>query len=82
MAISGWLSKILKSLSTIEYPEGVLFVHLYLNIEEFDSMDVEDIKDALGYIFEIIDNSTISVGIKIYGTDIKGEIVKEALVLT
>jgi hypothetical protein len=80
-ASSIWLAKIVKCLSRIENPDYILFVHLYFGIEEFDSMDVEDIKDALSHVVDIINNSTVSVGIKLYGTDEKGAIIKESMVL-
>jgi hypothetical protein len=80
-ASSIWLAKIVKSLSRIENPDSILFIHLYFNIEEFDNMDVEDIKDALSHVVDIINNSTMSIGIKIYGTDDKGVILKESMVL-
>jgi hypothetical protein len=80
-ASSIWLAKIVKCLSKIENPDYILFIHLYFNIEEFDNMDVEDIKDALSHVVDIINNSTISIGIKIYGTDDKGTIIKESMVL-
>ena len=56
-------------------------IHLYFNIDEFDSMDVEDLKDALSPFLDMIGTPTISLGIKIYGTDDKGEIIKESMVL-
>ena len=80
-ASSIWLAKIVKCLSRIENPDHILFVHLYFGIEEFDSMDVEDVKDALSHVVDIINNSTISIGIKLYGTDEKGAIIKESMVL-
>jgi len=80
-ASSIWLAKIVKSLSRIEIPEAVLFIHLYFGIEEFANMDIEDIKDTLSHVVDIINNSTISIGIKIYGTDNKGAIIKESMVL-
>jgi hypothetical protein len=58
-----------------------LFLHLYFPIEEFDNMEVEDLKDALIPIVDIINSSTISVGVKIYGTDDDGGIIKESMVL-
>jgi hypothetical protein len=80
-ASSIWLVNIVKCLSKIEVPESVLLVHLYFNIEEFDNMDVEDVKDALSYVVDIVNPSTISVGIKLYGTDEKGRALKESMVL-
>jgi hypothetical protein len=80
-ASSIWLAKIVKSLSKIGNPDHVLFIHLYFNIEEFDNMEVEDIKDVLGPVVDIVNSSAISIGIKIYGTDDNGAIIKESMVL-
>ncbi len=80
-ASSIWLAKIVKALGKIKDPDNVLFVHLYFNIEEFDNMEAEDLKDALGPVVDIISSANISVGVKIYGTDDKGEILKETMVL-
>lgn len=76
-----WLAKIVKALCSIEYIEYTLLIHLYFNIEEFDNMEVEDLKDALSPIIDMIGTPTVSLGIKIYGTDDKGEILKESMVL-
>jgi hypothetical protein len=80
-ASSIWLSKIVKQLSRIDKAEYVLFIHLYFFIEEFDNMEIEDIKDALNHIVDSIASSTVSVGVKIYGTDENGKIIKESIVL-
>jgi hypothetical protein len=44
-------------------------------------MDSEDIKDALSPVLDILTTATISIGIKIYGTDENGNIIKESMVL-
>jgi hypothetical protein len=80
-ASSIWLAKITKALSRINNPDNILFIHLYLSIEDFDNMDNEDLKDELNHMIDIINSATISVGIKIHGTDDKGEVVKESIVL-
>lgn len=80
-ASSIWLAKIVKSLSKIHFPESLLMIHLYFNIEDYDNMDVEDIKDALSHVVDIVNSSTISIGIKLYGTGEKGKIIKESIVL-
>jgi hypothetical protein len=80
-ASSIWLAKIVKCLSKIEIPESVLLVHLYFNIEEFDSMDVDDIKNILSNVVDIVNPSTVSIGIKLYGTDENSKTIKEAMVL-
>jgi len=80
-ASSIWLAKIVKVLCLITKPEATLFIHLYFHIEEFDSMDIEDLKDALSPIIDMIGTPSVSLGIKIYGTDESGEILKESMVL-
>ena len=75
-----WLAKILKVLSKINEPDYVLIVHLYFNIEEFDEMEDEDIKNTLVPITDIIHDAIPSIGIKIYGTDDNGKIIKDRLV--
>jgi hypothetical protein len=76
-----WLAKITRSLSRMKNSENVLFIHLYFSLEDYDDMDTEEIKDALSLVVDIISTATISIGVKIYGTDEKCEIVKESIVL-
>lgn len=80
-ASSIWLAKIVKALCSINKPEATLFIHIYFNIEEYDSMDIEDLKDALSPIIDMIGIPSVSLGIKIYGTDDNGEVLKESMVL-
>jgi hypothetical protein len=80
-ASSIWLAKIVKTLSKISDPDNILFIHLYFNIDEFDSMETDDLKDALSPVVDIINTATLSIGVKVYGTDSKGEIIKESMVL-
>ncbi len=80
-ATSIWLAKIVRSLSKIERAESMLMIHLYFGIEEFDSMDVEDIKDTLSHLVDIIANAIVSIGVKLYGTDSDGNTLKESMVL-
>jgi hypothetical protein len=44
-------------------------------------MEEDDVKDALSPIIDVIGTSNISIGIKIYGTDDNGGILKESMVL-
>lgn len=75
-----WLAKIVKSLCSINNAENTLFIHLYFDIEEYDNMEAEDLKDALSPFIDMVGNAIMSIGIKIYGTDDKGEIIKESIV--
>jgi hypothetical protein len=76
-----WLAKIVKCLCSIDESETTLMIHLYFNIEEYDSMETEDLRDALGPVLDMIGTPSISLGIKIYGTGEKGEVIKESMVL-
>ena len=80
-ASSIWLAKITKALCSIKDNEFTLMIHLYFNIEEYDNMDVDDIKDELHPIIHMVGTPTVSFGIKIYGTGDNGEILKESMVL-
>lgn len=75
-----WLSRILGVLKKINDPEYILYVHLYMPVEEYDEMnDIEDIRDALLPVRDILQDATPCVGIKLYGTD-NSEVIKDALV--
>jgi hypothetical protein len=76
-----WLAKIVQALGSIKNNEYILMIHLYFNIEDYDNMEAEDLKDELHPIIHMIGVPTVSFGIKIYGTDDRGEIIKESMVL-
>ncbi len=77
-ASSIWLAKIVKALAGISKAECVLILHVYFSIEDFD--DIDDIKDDLSPIIDVISNTTVSIGLKIYGTDDTGKILKESMI--
>ena len=80
-ASSIWLTKILKTLMKINKPDYVLIIHLYLPIEEFEEIDnFDDIKDAFLPVSNIDQNALLCIGIKVYGTDSNGEVIKETMV--
>jgi hypothetical protein len=80
-ASSLWIRKILRVLVKINEPDYVLILHLYMSIDDFDEMnDYEDIKDAFIPITDIDQLSISSIGIKVYGTDEDGVIIKEKLI--
>lgn len=76
-----WIAKIIKNLSQITQTDYIFFVHLYFHIEEFDDMESEDLKEALTPITDIVSDSKVSIGIKVYGIDSQGAILKEKMVL-
>jgi hypothetical protein len=65
----------------MKQPDNTLIIHLYFDIEEFDSMETEDLKEALSPVLDMVGTPTISMGIKVYGTDENGNILKESMVL-
>jgi hypothetical protein len=75
-----WMVKILKVLSKIDNPDYVMIVHLYFHIEEFNEMEIEDLKDVMIPIAEIIPGAIPSIGVKIYGTDDKGIVIKDTVI--
>jgi hypothetical protein len=76
-----WLAKIVRALCNIESNDFTLMIHLYFNIDEFDNMDVEDIKDELHPIIHMVGTPTVNLLIKLYGIDNNGTIMKESMVL-
>jgi len=76
-----WLSKITKTLCKIKDPDNVLLIHSYFDVEDFDSMEEDDLRDAISPVVDVIGTATVSIGVKSYGTDAKGEIIKESMVL-
>lgn len=75
-----WLSRILGVLKKINDPEYILYIHLYMPLEEYDDMnDIEDIRDALIPVQDILQDAIPCVGIKLYGTN-NSIVIKDALV--
>ena len=76
-----WLAKIIKVLIGINEPDYVLIIHLYLSIEDFNEInEFDDIKDVFTPIAGIDHCDINSFGIKLYGMDDNGVIIKETLV--
>jgi hypothetical protein len=76
-----WIAKIIKALSTISLKDSLLMIHLYFDIEDFDDMEIDDLKDIVGSLIDNVTNSNISIGIKTYGTDENGKTIKESTIL-
>lgn len=79
-ASSGWLAKIIGELCSVKKDGYTLVIHLYFNIEDFDTMHQEDLSEALSPIMDMIGSPDISIGIKVHGVGDRGEIIKESMV--
>jgi hypothetical protein len=73
-----WLAKLMKILSTINKPEHLLLIHLYVDAEDTDTLDEDEIKGIMGSLIDNIGVPSLSVGIRIYGVDEDGKILKES----
>jgi hypothetical protein len=76
-----WMGKIMKVLSKIKKADHILFIHLFFDIEEYDSMGEEDMREALSPILDVTADASCSVGIRLYGIDDEGNKLKENIVL-
>lgn len=76
-----YLAKMIKALSKINEDGDVLFIHIYFNIDDFNDMDMEEIKKTMGSLMNIVGDTTVSIGVKAYGTDENHKIVKESTIL-
>lgn len=79
-ASSIWLAKIIKTLCSVRKAGYTLFIHLYFDLEDFDTMHQDDLKESLSPIIDMIGTPSINIGMKIYGTGNDGSVVKEAIV--
>ena len=75
-----WLAKMVNALSKISEDDYVLFIHLYFDIEDFETMDMEELKNIVGQLVDNISEGKIRIGIKTYGTDVNGKIIKESTI--
>jgi len=76
-----WLAKMIKALSHIKGDGYLLFIHMYMNIEDFEELEADEVKDLMGSLMNIVDDPTVSIGIKVYGTDESHKVLKESTIL-
>ncbi len=75
-----WISKIIRVLSRINKPESVLFIHLYIDIDDSESIDEDEVRDIIGSLTDNINETSMSFGVKIHAVDETGKVVRESLV--
>jgi len=76
-----WITRMIKVLSQIDDREKLVLVHLYFDIEDFDEMEDEDIKEAIAPATNAVTETKVSIGVKIYGSNSDGIILSEKMIL-
>jgi hypothetical protein len=76
-----WIAKIFKELSQINDLDKLVLIHLYFHVEEFDAMEEQDLADMISPISDVLKNSLVSIGVKVYGKDESNSVKKERLIL-
>lgn len=77
-----WISKIMKTLTRINNPDYRLMVHIYIPLEEYDDMKLyPDSRDSFSPITDILQHSVPEVSLKLYATDDRSKVIRDALVL-
>ena len=76
-----WIGRMIKVLSSMKRTDATLIIHLYYDINDFANMDSEELTDAISPIIDMTGTPTVSIGIKIYGIDAEGQILKETMAL-
>lgn len=80
-ASSLWIARMIRVLSKINDPEKLLIINLYFHLEDYDEMEEEDIQEAIAPVMAVIKDATVSLGVKVFGTDDNDVIQKERLIL-
>jgi hypothetical protein len=80
-ASSIWIVRIIKELSKITLADSVLFIHIYFDMDDFESMDIEELKDIVFPMVKNVKESIVSIGIKTYGTNFDGKIVAGSTII-
>jgi hypothetical protein len=76
-----WIVKILKTLVQIKNPDYVVILHIYIPLEDFEDMEQSgDIKEAFSPVTDILSDTIVSIGIKVYALVENEKIVKEKLI--
>jgi hypothetical protein len=76
-----WIAKLVRALGKIEKEDCVLFIHIYFDLEDFDEMEEDEIKQVVGSLVDNIGEIKISIGVKIYAVASDGKILKESTIL-
>jgi len=76
-----WHAKMIKALGRIKKEDSVFFIHVYFDMDDFENMDTQELKELVSSLVDNIGEVTLSIGVKFYGTDNDGKVVKETTIL-
>ena len=75
-----WFSKLIKAICKINLEDSVLFIHAYFNIEDYDDMEIDELKDLVSSLVDNIGAGKVSIGVKTHSCDKDGKTVKESTI--
>jgi len=76
-----WISKIIKTLNSINNSDYLFMVHLYIPLEEYNNLkEFDDLGDLFNPITNVFNKTSACVGLKLHAVNNKSEIVKDALI--
>ena len=76
-----WISKIIRALSNMEFPDYTLVLYIYLDLDDVIDLDPKDVVDLLAPVIDFNKVPTVNLCIKLCGIDSSGNVVKESDVL-
>lgn len=76
-----WIAKIIKTLSRIYLENSVLFIHLYFDEEDFESLDEDELKELIGSLISNVNDPVVKIGVKIHYINAEGKTVSGSTVL-
>ncbi len=75
-----WFAKLIRTLGKIKKSNCILFIHLYFDLSDFNDLDVDELHDLVYTLVGNIGDSKVSTGLKTYGTDRTGQVVKQSTI--
>ena len=76
-----WFARMIKALCKINEEDSILFINIYFDLEDYENMDTQELKDIISKLVDNIPEGKVSIGLKVFGTDSNGKSVKESTIL-
>ncbi len=75
-----WIAKMIKVLSQIDDRQKLFLIHMYFDIDDFEEMDDDDIKEAIIPATNAFAKTKVSIGVKMYGSNSDGIILNKKMI--